>query len=196
VHDRGRTDVPSMVIDEVRGRPQWGSKTQTKAEFTFATATGLLAGDLTVELIEMQLVAAANELRRKHGYRPDIQLVSQVQKDVSPVAAMWIYEIKRVVNSPGALEKLVEQAGRGLTTLYREIGSSRNHSPYVGGRLNLTDRPSSRRRGRKTRLQTLIKTLLIVLNEATPEYLAQHDVVIRRAIARLRKAQKASHSPP
>ena len=196
MHDRGRTDVPSMVIDEVRGRPQWGSETQTKAEFTFATATGLLAGDLTVELIEMQLVAAANELRRKHGYRPDIQLVSQVQKDVSPVAAMWIYEIKRVVNSPGALEKLVEQAGRGLTTLYREIGSSRNHSPYVGGRLNLTDRPSSRRRGRKTRLQTLIKTLLIVLNEATPEYLAQHDVVIRRAIARLRKAQKASHSPP
>ena len=182
--------VHPLSIDEVTGHPRWGIVSGTKAEFVLGAAKGLVAGDLTIELFETSLVAAANELLRVRGKRRTVRSISQLQKEVSPTAAMWYHEIKRVSSAPGKLELLVKQGGHGLTKLYREIGPTQFHASHCGFGVAIPSKDREVRPERQSsRIQSVIEALMTALDKATPEEIAAHDADLKRAIAGLRQAQ-------
>ena len=92
--------------------------------FAFEAAKRLKKGSLHVDDLKQTIINAANEARLAQGAPPSLLSMKDVQLHGGATAYMWFEELKRVSQHEDCLDELIQNKGRGLSTLYKRIGPS------------------------------------------------------------------------
>jgi len=115
----------NLLIDPSTGAPRWDAaetRKQPKEEFAFEAARRLQRGELSLDDLKDQIIAAANEEWKRRGNRSRLHTLNDVKDSIGKSGKDWFFEIQRVSQHSALLERLVSQGGRGLTALSREAG--------------------------------------------------------------------------
>lgn len=115
----------NLLIDPSTGAPRWDAaemRTHPKEEFALEAARRFLRGEMSLEALKEQIIAAANFEWECRGNRSQLHTLNDVKDHIGKSGKDWFFEFQRVSQYPALLERLVVQEGRGLTALSREAG--------------------------------------------------------------------------
>ncbi len=115
----------NMLVDPETGAPRWDAasrKLGPKEDFAFEAALRLQSGKTTLDCLKADIIEAANIEWSKRGKKGRLHTLNNVKEAIGKSGKDWFFEIQRVAQSESLLQELIDQEGRGLSSLSRRAG--------------------------------------------------------------------------